>query len=265
MKIQNLISKIYDELLEEDFLTLSPEEKLATCNNCYKLRSHAPLPKFNPQTKCCTFYPFIPNFLVGAILEDQATVLAAEFVRQAVKERSFVLPIGLCAPEFYQVHFLNKRQEDFGRNAEFRCPFYEVNKGTCGVWPYRGSECVSYHCVSSYGDKGERFWSGVSAYLHHAELELAQLVMIEKGYTPSEIDKNLYYVRIETEERRRQNLDINDWNSLWIHHVDDIESYYKDSFKFVTQNKEKLKSEINVSRRSTEVPDPKILKSLIMG
>jgi hypothetical protein len=75
-------------------------EPRSDCENCVMLCERPDLPPapwaFNPQTRCCTYHPKLPNFLVGGAL------LAGGESRRVVTERlqnpDGVSPWGIVAP-----------------------------------------------------------------------------------------------------------------------------------------------------------------------
>src|SRR6266498_5696232 len=82
-----------------------PQESNATCDDCAMLPEDTRKPArseafFNPQTKCCTYVPELPNYLVGQILSDDDPAFASG--RATVEERLHlgvnVTPLGLGQP-----------------------------------------------------------------------------------------------------------------------------------------------------------------------
>src|SRR6218665_3697133 len=76
---------LYRDLLPEFFQKGVPVETKATCDACAMCPSSAAgtvesvdgvSRLFRPDTKCCTYYPRLPNFLVGALLSDERPELA---------------------------------------------------------------------------------------------------------------------------------------------------------------------------------------------
>ena len=113
------------------------------------------------------------------------------------------------------------------------------------MWKFRGHECATFFCVSSTGLDGEKYWQGVRDYLHNVEMELSQSAMVQKGYTPQEINKNLEYIKRPDDDREATfELSALKWANLWLHHEDEIESYFKDCFRFVMTHKDELKKDL---------------------
>src|SRR5947209_14647397 len=59
-----------------------PEETEATCSDCAMCTTGSGQASvspffFDPRTKCCTYIPQLPNFLVGRILADDDPAFAA--------------------------------------------------------------------------------------------------------------------------------------------------------------------------------------------
>src|SRR5215813_7928721 len=73
---------LYATWMEQLLTGPIPPETGATCSDCVMLAKepHPPTGSahfFNPRTKCCTYLPELPNFLVGRILADSDPQSAA--------------------------------------------------------------------------------------------------------------------------------------------------------------------------------------------
>ena len=67
------LPKIYEPMLPAIFGKPIPVEQYADCMNCHMCKPNDAVKDvrtFSEKTKCCTFKPIIPNYLVGAILND---------------------------------------------------------------------------------------------------------------------------------------------------------------------------------------------------
>ena len=69
-------------------MSIDLEEKKATCDVCAMARpKNRTKVHYQPDLKCCTFHPFLPNFLVGAILQDPSLKAGAEVLRDKIRRR----------------------------------------------------------------------------------------------------------------------------------------------------------------------------------
>src|SRR5690349_17121148 len=84
-RILDDLPALYAHLLPAFFQEPVPEETKATCSRCSMCEGNcqdavAPVDGksrfFNPNTKCCTYFPKLPNYLVGALLSDDRPELA---------------------------------------------------------------------------------------------------------------------------------------------------------------------------------------------
>jgi hypothetical protein len=84
-----------------------PAETNATRHNCAMLAPPGDSGDglyFNPATRCCTYFPELPNFLVGRILVDDDPALAAGRARvEASLESVTCTPRGLHPPAAQQL------------------------------------------------------------------------------------------------------------------------------------------------------------------
>lgn len=142
-----------------------PSEGRATCDNCAMLppagesrvsSSHY----FKPETKCCTYLPALPNFLVGRILEDDDP--AAGYGRATTLKRLedgvAVTPLGLGQSPVFALLYHHSDESVFGRTRTLRCPHYIEEGGRCGIWRHRHSVCATWFCKHERGNVGFAFW-----------------------------------------------------------------------------------------------------------
>jgi hypothetical protein len=138
-----------------------PTEQRATCSSC-AMRPEAPdLPAegpFHPDTRCCTYQPHLPPYLVGALLGD-AGAPGRDVVRARIAARAGVTPHGVGpTPAFsasYQRLLADPRA--FGRSLEIACPY--LDGAGCGIWRHRGMACAVYHCKFDRGALGAGLWN----------------------------------------------------------------------------------------------------------
>jgi len=130
MRIADIFPGFYHPFLPDFFQTELPRETSATCAECAMLSSaenqHGDfIGTYSAVSKCCTYYPEIPNFLVGAILAetDPAYEDGKNRIRSSIEKRVALTPHGLGRPRKYAL--LAKRTTDFfGKSRLLICPFY---------------------------------------------------------------------------------------------------------------------------------------------
>src|SRR6266702_2052856 len=130
--LHDALPALYRSMLGAPFDREVPLESKATCDNCAMLEGAAGeharpvdgIPRFfRPDTKCCTFHPRLPNYLVGAVLSDE-TPGGAEGRRRVaarVASRVGVTPAWLHPPRTFSLLYDNARHA-FGRAQGLRCP-----------------------------------------------------------------------------------------------------------------------------------------------
>ena len=163
-----------------------PFESRATCSDCAMCDSNAEAPTtrklFDPQTKCCTYLPLLPNYLVGMILSDEDPSMAAgrTSVERRLQEGLAVSPLGLERPAKLSVQYLHLETEAFGRAPSLQCPHY-VNEqgGLCGIWKYRNSVCSTWFCKYVRGVVGRYFWGRATQLLTAIEGELSRWCVVQ--------------------------------------------------------------------------------------
>ena len=133
----SVLTRLYDAWMK-DVVPELPHEPDATCANCAMLQK-SPDDEgtfFSPSTKCCTYLPSLPNYLVGMILADadEASGPGREAVDQRIAARTDVLPLGLLVPESRRREARSDQgPDDFGRNPDRRCPYYRQDPGLCAI------------------------------------------------------------------------------------------------------------------------------------
>jgi Fe-S-cluster containining protein len=185
-------------------------ELSATCANCAMVkptgltRDKGP---FKNNLKCCTYFPFIPNFSLGEI--NQAKIAQA-------LDRGVLLPVGLFPSVKHQAFVDQMGSKAFGRKQELLCPFFDSPKNQCSIWETRPAVCTTYFCKSDYGQSGLDFWADVEKYLNHFEWQLACEVIFQMGMTTNEIAYCQGVVSEETEEDERESFLQAAWGK-WFH------------------------------------------------
>lgn len=161
-----------------------PDETRATCSSCVMCEGVAPGgTAFNPATKCCTYVPDLPNFLVGGVLasreRDDAAVAGRESVRRRIAAGVGVSPLGLARSERDLLLYRHGAGQGFGHSLALRCPHYVEEGGRCGVWRHRNGVCSTWFCKYVRGEAGRAFWERAQQCLSQIEHELSTWCVLE--------------------------------------------------------------------------------------
>jgi Fe-S-cluster containining protein len=188
-QLLDALPPLYRSLLGAPLTAEAPAERKATCASCAMLESNcpgAPPPVdgrsrfFDPSTKCCTFHPRLPNYLVGGVLED-ATPAGAEGRRRMearVASGVGVTPEWLQPPRAFSLLY-EAAHGAFGKARSLRCPFYEDGAGGCTIWAHRDAVCSTYYCKYVAGEDGRRLWTAVKELVSLVEIQLARAALLE--------------------------------------------------------------------------------------
>lgn len=176
--LRQSLPQIYAALLPAFFDTPAPEEKKATCDDCAMCAPRGAAPGdevvyFRPDTKCCTYFPRLPNYLVGAVLRDPEMAEGQRRLRARIAQRVGVTPRWLAPSRKYSLLHEASREASFGRSTALLCPYYEANGGLCTIWKHREADCSTFFCKYTAGADGRFFWRNVDAYLRRVEAKLA--------------------------------------------------------------------------------------------
>jgi Fe-S-cluster containining protein len=137
---------------------------------------------YNPETKCCTYIPTLPNYLVGRILGDDDSSFASG--RKTVEERLraglAVTPLGLGMPPTFTFLYAQTAGRAFGLSKSLRCPHYLSEEGgRCGIWKHRASVCATWYCKHVRGAVGAKFWASLNQLLAGVEQSLSHWCVYE--------------------------------------------------------------------------------------
>lgn len=168
----------------------APNETQATCDDCAMCRSAAePAGQaatapafFDPRTKCCTYFPTLPNFLVGRILNETDPNLASgrKAVADLVAAGVGVTPAALGSPPQHSLLYRGMKSA-FGRSLTMRCPYYVEQGGQCGIWKHRDAVCSTYFCKHDRGAVGARVWQALTDLLLVVSEALSGHCVLELG------------------------------------------------------------------------------------
>jgi Fe-S-cluster containining protein len=230
--IKYALPEIYHQILPGELLQAEISETKATCQQCnWK--------EYQSHLKCCTYEPYLPNYLVGALFENPATSPEVlQILREKIRTHQYSLPIGMTASVRYQVQFNHREVKDFGNREDWLCPYYDRKNLNCGIWRSRGAVCTTYYCLSSYGKSGIRFWEKLSDYLTYVEMALMEDVMVEMGYSPRELSECLAYINCvegTVQEMKNDYLSEKQAKKLWGHHFSDQENFFRQSYRQIKQ------------------------------
>ncbi len=188
-RILDSLPVLYRELFPDFFRKEIPVETKATCSSCAMCQSsaHGAVESvdgvsrfFRPDTKCCTYYPKLPNYLVGALLSDERAELGEgqRRVGEKIASRTGVSPQWVRPSARYNLLYRNSRQF-FGKAASMRCPYYELEQGGCTIWPYREAVCSTFFCKYVAGADGRKFWMTLKTYLALSEIQLSRYAVLQ--------------------------------------------------------------------------------------
>ena len=175
-KFRDLLPPIYGARLPDFFDEPAIAETRATCGNC-AMCEPAPADlkttRFLPSVKCCSYHPTLPNYLVGAALDDEALAVGRQRLRAKIAGRIGVTPQWLAAPRKYLALYEAAREKSFGRSEALLCPYYEREGGTCSIWRHREGVCSTFFCKHTGGAAAHKLWTSLLSYLRHLEGALA--------------------------------------------------------------------------------------------
>lgn len=214
----------YETWLSER-LTLSRSETLATCENCAMVKPAGLTRDKGPflnHLKCCTYFPYLPNFSLGA--------LSAQDLEKTIP-RGILLPVGLYPSIAEQNKTMSLGMEGFGKKSELLCPFFDSLKNQCSIWANRPGVCTSYFCKSDLGQKGLDFWKDVESYLNHFEWKMACYVLEKMNLDENVLSYCQAAISLSTEEDERDFFISAAWGSRGANKLE----FYQESRKIASE------------------------------
>ena len=175
---------LYRKFLPEFFEELIPVETYATCNDCSMCLKpgEVAIPGvayFKPNVKCCSYFPKLPNYLVGGLLSDNNPAMdeGRIRIREKIRNRIGITPQAVDAPKKYNVLIKSGGIKSFGKNTSLICPYFVAEGGLCSIWKFRDSMCSTYFCKSVAGKQGSTFWNVLHNYLNQVQETLCWYVL----------------------------------------------------------------------------------------
>jgi hypothetical protein len=190
---REMLPSCYRHLLPSFFDAPWPSEPHATCDRCTMLPPPGVAPEsgrfFRPESKCCTYHPFLPNYALGGLLAAGETEgsLGRANVRRRLAEREGVVPAGVRASARYLRSY--QALGDMGVEVALRCPYYDEPTGGCTVWLFREAVCTTWFCKLKHGRDGLAFWSSLRGYLGSLERVLARHCLLALGFAEDAVQR----------------------------------------------------------------------------
>lgn len=239
LKISEFIPDIYHRFLPDIFTMEIPQEYFTNCVQCPMIPSDDDMSQnsgekpFSPSTKCCTFTPRIPNYMVGGILNDTSPEMeeGRSRILETLKSRRGVIPNGVYPTKKYKLLYDATCTESFGRSKKMLCPYYKTGLYNCTVWKYREAICGLWFCKHLAAQAGFFFWEAVTEYLKQV-----QEVLISYCAMQQQIDTVDFYEnpnRLSYEEMEELPPNDRDYQQLWGNLVNREIDYYINCFKLI--------------------------------
>ena len=237
MLLKDFISPVYWNLIPEVLELEIPEEKFATCNDCHYCQNPSE-PK--SLTKCCEYYPTIPNYMVGAILSDETGRFeeGQRRIRQTIANRAGIIPNGIIQPLSYVKDYKRIRKSGvYLKNKEdalsLKCPFYA--EGNCSIYAYRTEICSTFFCHSVAGKVGLSFWSNFLTLLRSIENKLAIYAMQKMSYDFTDIPTQFPDVQKLKLENIEGEINEFKYQKSWQKWIGREEQFYIQSFDIIQE------------------------------
>lgn len=194
-----------DDWFKAAFGALPPAEPSSTCSSCAMCDERSPI-KFLATTKCCTYWPLLPNYAVGGVL---AAAMAPGGIRDQILQMvasDYATPRGLGRSAYFETLFDQRGQAEFGRSERLVCPYLHPS-GQCGIWEFRTGACSTFFCKMTRGTVSLELWSAIAGWLQAIEQTLSLWAAIQLGVAPAAALSSSLWKSGEKVDRRRLDAD----------------------------------------------------------
>lgn len=236
--LRGKLAPIYHPLMGELFDRPEVHEPRATCDKCAMCDQGGGAPVvmdyFNPELKCCTYLPNLPNYLVGAILAEGPSMAEGQKrIRERITKRTAVSPCWVGPPRKYLMMMMASRGTNtFGRAKTMICPYYDATKSdSCTIWKHRESVCSTFFCKYDKGKVGWEFWTSLKTYLEHVEVKLSHWAMSQVD--PKLVEPKPARLRLTAEDIDELPPKAAEYEQLWQGWVGREEEFYVACFEKV--------------------------------
>lgn len=237
--IKVYLPEFFHPFLPEIFSREIPSEIFTNCTECpmicgsRKELGFDESKPFAPDTKCCTYFPHLPNFLVGAVFFDTDTSLEVgrNKLRDHIMSRKGIFPHGIYPTKKYSALYELGKAEGFGKSQMLKCPFYLEGMYNCGLWKYREAVCSTWFCKHVGQQSGHLFWSSVTKCLRYIEESLIAYVLKNENLPfihPYGENKNISYEDLDDLQ-----LNKDEYNFRWGKWAGKEEEFYIRAYQYV--------------------------------
>ncbi len=193
-QLPDLYQRWVTELLPDGI----PREREATCLDCAMCGTPgeanlSALVFYNRETKCCTYFPELPNFLVGraVAVDTPGGEALRRFIEDDGDSRGLATLRSVRPHEKITTVYVHHRAEGFGQDPEMACP-YAIDGGgdvgrVCGIWKHRNSVCSTWFCKHTKGVTGFYFWRALQGWLDHLERAMSWWAISQVLDTPAAV------------------------------------------------------------------------------
>jgi len=195
---------------------------------------------FRPDVKCCSYYPKLPNYLIGGLLADTNPALeeGRRRIRERIRNRVAVTPQALFTPKRYNLLHKYGMPQSYGRVSSMLCPYYIKEGGLCSIWKFRDAVCSTYFCKTMAGKEGAKFWKVMRAYLNQTQETLSWYALHKMNWDVESIWD--YLNELDSASLQAEDLDETpppdaNYAKIWKEWVGREEEFYIECYNLVTK------------------------------
>jgi len=239
--LTGFLPDVYSGFFPDFFRNDTPEETAATCHDCAMWTDNTTMDSdafvFSRESKCCTHFPNIPNYLAGALLASDDPLLeqGRKRMRELITSGYAVRPQGINRTAKWNL-LIRHSPDSFGRSGFLVCPLYDSDAGKCTIRPYWNSVCSTWFCKYSCGQEGREFWLALKRYLTHIERELSRYALFSIGWKTSDIMSEYdMHQEISREDMDELPPETPVKSKIWHDWIDREEQFYLETHRLISE------------------------------
>ena len=197
---------MYQSFLPDVFSKPIAIEAYADCSDCNMCQPNSIVSDqrfFSSKTKCCTFKPIVPNYLIGGIIND--TAIKSKITDFITNKSPKMMPLGYFPSQQELNEYASILPHNFGIDDTVMCEL--LDNGNCSIWKYRNSMCSTYFCHYFKGKFGKLFWEDVRDFLQHIECVLSEFCCYELGISNHYLKSHTtnFFINVESAVNNERN------------------------------------------------------------
>ena len=226
------LPEVYQSFLPAIFGKNIAVESYADCSNCNMCQPNDHVTDqrfFSSKTKCCTFKPIVPNYLVGGLINDKS--MNSKINGYVESSHPKMQPLGYFPSHQELALYSSILPDNFGIDETAACEL--LDNGNCSIWKYRNSMCSTYFCHYFKGSYGKLFWVDVRDFLQIIEELITHFICKELGISSNYLSDHTtnFYTNVQSSLENEDPASSINQSTVWGKWTDKRFEFYTECYK----------------------------------